>query len=201
MEHAGSDSCGNWTLQVVRIFQSLAGRACLIPLNLSKRDAGGVCEILAGERWLQPGSASRARRERWLCQASMPRHLEVGTGQCQTDLLSRLMAFVCVTLTPAALHVCASLGKQVRLAPALPCPAVTFILPPASWWGPEGTWLRRRDEHSWTSAAAEESPKGWSDNPLQAFSGWKRWVEREKLFRLNEGDIIKVTGQLSKGKI
>lgn len=39
--HAWSDSCGNWTLQVVRIFQSLAGRTCLNPLNFSKQDAGG----------------------------------------------------------------------------------------------------------------------------------------------------------------
>lgn len=39
--HAWSDSCSNWTLQVVKIFQSLAGRICLNPLNFSKRDAGG----------------------------------------------------------------------------------------------------------------------------------------------------------------
>lgn len=178
MELAWSDSCAKESLQVVRIFQFLAGRACLRPLNLSKWDAVGG-EILAGELWLQPDSASQALRERWLCQASMLWHLEVGSGQCQTDLLSHLMAFVCVTLTPAALHVCASLGKQVRLASVLPCWALTFILPWSSWRGPKGPRLTRRDEHSWTSAAAEGCPKGWSDNHLQAFSGWKWWIERE----------------------
>lgn len=65
MEHAWSDSCGNWT-QVMRIFPSLAGTACLIPLNLSKWDAVG--------KW-DPGRGMAAPA--WLCKTGSQRAMVV----------------------------------------------------------------------------------------------------------------------------
>lgn len=69
--HAWSDSCGNWTLQVVRIFQSLAGRTCLNPLNFSKRGAGGRLRSWQGNSGsrlaLQARLAERAACAKPLC--------------------------------------------------------------------------------------------------------------------------------------
>lgn len=176
--HAWSDSCGNWTLQVVRIFQSLAGKTCLNPLNFSKQDAG------ERERSWQ-GIEALA----WLCKPGLQRGVAVPSLSAlafrswhwaMPDWPAVSLNSFCVCDTESCSSARgASLGKQVRPAPSLPRPAISFILPCSSRWGSKGAWIMRSNKHSWTFPAAEEGLKGWSDNQLQAFSQWKWWVERE----------------------
>lgn len=100
----------------------------------------------------------------------MPWHLEVGTAQCQTDLLSRLMAFVCHTDSHRSARVCQP-GEAGQLTPALPA----LMLPssfahPAE--GPGGLSLGVRMNRA-EILLQRKVPRGDQITFLQAFSGWK----------------------------